>query len=240
MPKQLIASIAASLGLATLAAGCNTPPPPPSAPAAAAPAAAAPASSPATVTAATTTSETQPGAEIGKPAPDFALPDLDGKTVKLQDFHGKVVVLEWFNPECPFVRASHTKGSLNGLAKRYTERPDHSVVWLAIDSSAPGKQGSLPEKIAEGKARYGMTSPILRDERGDVGHRYGATNTPHMFVIDAQGVGRKRTYVFRGGGWGHGAGMCQTGAVGRAEQGARYQEILRTYFSGAEVVRMYG
>jgi peroxiredoxin len=187
MPKQLIASIAASLGLATLAAGCNTPPPPPSAPAAAAPAAAAPASSPATVTAATTTSETQPGAEIGKPAPDFALPDLDGKTVKLQDFHGKVVVLEWFNPECPFVRASHTKGSLNGLAKRYTERPDHSVVWLAIDSSAPGKQGSLPEKIAEGKARYGMTSPILRDERGDVGHRYGATNTPHMFVIDAQG-----------------------------------------------------
>ena len=61
-----------------------------------------------------------------------------------------------------------------------------------------------------------------------------------MFVVDPVGKGRAKTFVFHGGGWGHGAGMCQTGAVGRAEGGASYREILRTYFSGAEVVRMYG
>jgi SpoIID/LytB domain protein len=60
-----------------------------------------------------------------------------------------------------------------------------------------------------------------------------------MFVVDTRGTGKGRTYIFQGGGWGHGAGMCQTGAIGRAEKGAPYREILATYFSGAEVVRMY-
>jgi peroxiredoxin len=193
MTRYIVAPTASLSLLMALLAACNSPPPPPSSspaapPAAAEPSKSAPASSPATVTAATTTSTAASAAVVGKPAPDFALPDTDGKTVRLQDFRGKVVVLEWFNPECPFVRASHTKGSLTGLAKRYTERPDHSVVWLAIDSAAPGKQGYGRDKIAEGKARYGMTSPVLQDENGEVGHRYGATNTPHMFVIDAQGT----------------------------------------------------
>jgi len=129
-------------------------------------------------------------AEVGKPAPDFALPDVNGATVKLSDYRGKVVVLEWWNPECPFVRASHTKGSLNGLEKRYEAR---GIAWIAIDSSAPGKQGNAVDKILEGKAKYGMAAPILRDEKGEVGHLYGATNTPNMFVIDAKG-----TLVYRG------------------------------------------
>src|SRR5258705_433379 len=78
-------------------------------------------------------------AELGAPAPDFSLQDLDGKTVKLSDFKGKLVVLEWINPECPFVKASHTRGSLQGTARRLTQK---GVVWLAINSAAPGKQGN--------------------------------------------------------------------------------------------------
>jgi peroxiredoxin len=129
-------------------------------------------------------------ATVGQKAPDFTLPDLDGKPVSLAEAKGKIVVLEWFNPECPFVRASHTKGSLAGLAGRYTPK---GVVWLAIDSSAPGRQGHDLDKIRAGKERYRIDYPILRDESGQVGHRYAATNTPHMFVIDARG-----TLVYKG------------------------------------------
>jgi peroxiredoxin len=130
-------------------------------------------------------------AEIGKTAPDFTLSDLDGHTVRLADFKGKTVVLEWFNPGCPFVRKAHTKGSLVGTAKRYT---DQGVVWLAINSAAPGKEGYGPAKNADTKRSYGMDYPVLLDASGDVGHAYGATNTPHMFVIDKGGV-----LVYRGG-----------------------------------------
>jgi peroxiredoxin len=129
-------------------------------------------------------------AEIGKPAPDFTLSDLDGHTVHLADLKGKTVVLEWFNPGCPFVRKSHTKGSLVGTAKRYV---DQGVVWLAINSAAAGKEGFDPAKNAEAKRAYSMDYPILLDPTGDVGHAYGATNTPHMFVIDKNG-----SLVYRG------------------------------------------
>ncbi|MDI1436025.1 thioredoxin family protein [Polyangium sorediatum] len=130
------------------------------------------------------------GAEIGKPAPDFTLTDYEGKTHHLADYRGKIVVLEWFNPECPFVKASHTKGSLKGYSKRAVEK---GVVWLGINSGAPGKQGHGAERVAEGRKAFGMENPVLADETGKVGHLYGATNTPHMFVIDAQG-----TLVYRG------------------------------------------
>jgi peroxiredoxin len=124
-------------------------------------------------------------AEIGKPAPDFTLSDLDGHPVHLADRRGSVVVLEWFNPLCPFVNKAHTKGSLKGTA---TRRAATGVVWLAIDSSAPGKQGYEPETIRAAAARFGLAHPILRDETGAVGRAYGATNTPHMFVIDKSGT----------------------------------------------------
>jgi peroxiredoxin len=124
-------------------------------------------------------------AEIGRPAPDFDLADLDGKHVKLSDFKGKTVVLEWFNPGCPFVKASHTKGSLKDTAKRAV---DKGIVWLAVNSGGPGKQGYGAQANKDGAATFGMTHPILLDESGTVGHLYGATNTPNMFVVDPKGV----------------------------------------------------
>lgn len=125
-------------------------------------------------------------AMVGQAAPDFALQDLDGKTRRLSDYHGKTVVLEWFNPECPFVRLSHTKGSLKGLADKYAD--DHSVVWLAVNSGGEGRQGYGVEKNREGVNTYGIKHPVLLDPRGQVGHAYGATNTPHMFIIDPNGT----------------------------------------------------
>jgi peroxiredoxin len=124
------------------------------------------------------------GAAVGAAAPDFALQDVDGNTVKLADYQGRVVVLEWFNPDCPFVKASHTKGSLVGTAGKQV---DKGVVWLAINSNAPGKQGNGVERNREARKAYGMSHPVLIDEDGRVGRAYGATNTPHMFVIDRQG-----------------------------------------------------
>ena len=129
-------------------------------------------------------------AEVGKPAPDFVLKDLDGKEVRLSSFKGKVVVLEWFNPGCPFVKKSHTKGSLVDTAKKQTK---NGVVWLAVNSAAPGKQGYGVDVNRESATKFGMDHPILLDESGDVGRAYGATNTPHMMVIDANG-----TLVYRG------------------------------------------
>ncbi len=127
---------------------------------------------------------------IGRPAPDFTLKAYDGTTVHLSDLRGKTVVLEWFNPECPFVKASHTKGSLKGTAKKHT---DAGVVWLGINSAAAGKQGFGVDKVNAGKKAFGLDHPVLADESGEVGRLYGATNTPHMFVIDAKG-----TLVYRG------------------------------------------
>ena len=124
------------------------------------------------------------GAPVGAEAPDFALQDLDGKTVKLSEQRGKTVVLEWFNPDCPYVRNSHTKGSLVGTAKKAT---DTGVVWLAVNSGAPGKQGAGAERNKEARKAYSLEHPILLDEKGEVGKTYGATNTPHMYVIDKSG-----------------------------------------------------
>ncbi|MCL4751594.1 MAG: redoxin family protein [Myxococcales bacterium] len=125
-------------------------------------------------------------AALGAPAPDFELRDLDGKPVKLSAFAGKIVVLEWFNPGCPYVQRAHAKGSLQGTGSRWDADPD--VVWLAINSGAPGKQGHGVETNREAAERFGIKHPVLLDESGVVGRKYGATNTPHMFVIDAKGV----------------------------------------------------
>jgi peroxiredoxin len=141
-------------------------------------------------TAPTAVARLQPAAKIGEAAPDFTLKDLDGKDVTLASFKGKTVVLEWFNPECPFVNLSHTKGSLVDTAARHTKQ---GVVWLAINSGAPGKQGYELEVNKQRKQVFNLTHPILRDEDGKVGHAYGAERTPTVFVIDAEGV-----LVYRG------------------------------------------
>ena len=124
-------------------------------------------------------------AEIGKPAPDFKLKDLNGKDVSLASFKGKTVVLEWFNPGCPFVKKAHSVGSLVSAAKQHAKQ---GVVWLAINSGAAGKQGADVAANTEAAKAWSLEHPILRDESGAVGKAYGATNTPHMYVIDKKGV----------------------------------------------------
>ena len=118
------------------------------------------------------------------PAPAFDLKDLEGKIVKLADFKGKTVVLEWFNPDCPLVRNSHTKGSLVSTAKTWRAK---GIVWLAINSSAEGKQGFGLEANQAGRTKFALENPILLDPTGATGKAYGATNTPHMFVVDPEG-----------------------------------------------------
>lgn len=130
-------------------------------------------------------------AEIGQPAPDFELADLDGNKQKLSDHKGKTVVLEWFNPECPFVKYAHGEGPLKTMA---AEQTGSGIVWLAINSGAPGKQGHGVDKNKKGAADFGMSHPILLDEEGTVGKTYGAKTTPHIFIVDAEGK-----LVFRGG-----------------------------------------
>lgn len=125
-------------------------------------------------------------AELGKPAPAFELKDINGKTVKLADYRGKTVVLEWFNPGCPFVKYAHGEGPLKDSAKRPgADRAD--VVWLAINSSAAGKQGHGVELNKQATTEWKMSYPLLIDEKGDVGRMYGAKTTPHMYIIDAKG-----------------------------------------------------
>ncbi|KIG16458.1 hypothetical protein DB30_04502 [Enhygromyxa salina] len=133
----------------------------------------------------------EPTAKIGEPAPAFSLPNLEGEQVSLADFAGKTVVLEWFNPDCPFVKYAHSEGPLASLGN---EQQQAGVVWLAINSGAAGKQGAGVERNKQAKAEWNLAHPILIDEDGAVGHSYGAKTTPHMFVINPEGK-----LVFAGG-----------------------------------------
>jgi peroxiredoxin len=130
------------------------------------------------------------GAAIDKAAPDFTLKDVDGKAVKLSDYKGKIVVLEWFNPECPVSAGSHQKGALKDQAERVSK---DGIVWLAINSSGAGMEGNGVEKNKKMAGEWKMKHPVLIDESGDVGRMYGAKTTPHMFVIDTKGL-----LVYRG------------------------------------------
>jgi peroxiredoxin len=125
-------------------------------------------------------------AALGKPAPDFSLTDLAGKTHRLSDYlkAKKVVVIEWFNPKCPSVKKVHNKGIPTGLAKKFKGK---GVVWLAINSGGPGKQGHGAEVNKAGAKRWGIEYPILTDETGTVGRLYGAKVTPNLCVVDASG-----------------------------------------------------
>jgi peroxiredoxin len=125
--------------------------------------------------------------ENGKPAPDFSLPSSEGKTIKLSDYKGKTVVLEWLNHGCPFVKKHYESGNMQKLQK---ESVSKGVVWLSIISSAPGKQGhsSAAEAEKDKKSHGASSSAILIDESGAVGKQYGAKTTPHMYVIDGSGA----------------------------------------------------
>jgi peroxiredoxin len=125
--------------------------------------------------------------EIGKPAPDFTLKDLEGKEHKLSDLKGKVVVLEWVNYGCPFVKKHYESKNMQNLQKEATA---DGVVWLAICSSAPGAQGNeTPDTGAKLTKEYGSNATAyLVDEEGTVGKLYEAKTTPEMFVIDKEGI----------------------------------------------------
>jgi peroxiredoxin len=124
--------------------------------------------------------------KVGASAPNFSLPAADGKTHSLGDFKGKYVVLEWFNPGCPFVQKHYTSDNMQQLQKQFTGK---DVVWLTIDSSAPGAQGYLtPEEAKKQMSEWKMSpTAFLLDPKGKVGHEYHATNTPHMFIVDPEG-----------------------------------------------------
>jgi peroxiredoxin len=130
-------------------------------------------------------------AAVGQPAPDFTLSDLDGKAVKLSEHRGKIVVLEWFNPGCPFVKYAHGEGPLKDMAAKETK---NGVVWIAVNSGAPGKEGAGADNSREAAKAWGMSHPILIDDSGVVGKTYGAAKTPHMFIVDDKG-----TLVYAGG-----------------------------------------
>ena len=123
-------------------------------------------------------------ATVGKPAPDFTLTDQAGKTHRLADYRGKVVVLEWINPNCPFSRRHSEEGTMTKLAAG-----NPAVVWLAVNSTASGHKDFLaPERHAAFNAKHQIAYPVLYDSDGKVGHAYAAKTTPHMIVIDEKGT----------------------------------------------------
>ena len=126
-------------------------------------------------------------ASVGDPAPDFHLQDVNRKTQSLSEFKGKFVVLEWVNPECPFVRKHYDSGNMQRLQQAAAAQ---GVVWLSINSSGPGKQGHLTPEIGQEFliARHAAPTALLLDSDGTVGHLYGAKTTPSMFVIDPKGT----------------------------------------------------
>ena len=123
---------------------------------------------------------------VGSAAPDFSLTDAQGKTHSLSEYKGKYVVLEWFNPECPFVKKHYGTSNMQNLQKQYTNK---GVVWLTIDSNAPGTEGSItPEQAQKVSASWKThQTALLLDPEGKAGRAYGAKNTPNMVIISPEG-----------------------------------------------------
>ena len=123
---------------------------------------------------------------VGSAAPDFSVPDAAGKTQSLSEYKGKYVVLEWFNPECPFVKKHYGSDNMQKLQAEYT---DKGVVWLTIDSNAPGTEGNISPDQAQkimGSWKTHQTA-LLLDPESKVAKLYGAKNTPNMVVINPEG-----------------------------------------------------
>jgi peroxiredoxin len=123
---------------------------------------------------------------IGSAAPDFAVTDSKNRPQSISQYKGKTVVLEWFNPECPFVKKHYGSNNMQKLQDEFTGK---GVVWLTIDSSAAGKEGHLTAEQAEKQiTEWKMKSTALvLDPDGKAGQAYGAKNTPHMFIINPDG-----------------------------------------------------
>jgi peroxiredoxin len=140
-------------------------------------------------------------------APDFTLTNYDGKTIKLSDYAGKIVVLEWFSYECPFVRYNYEKTTVvNDLVNKFK---DKNVVFLAINST--GHQEAAKNK--EFAEQFKVSHPILDDSKGVVGKEYGAQTTPHTFIVDTKG-----NIVYNG--------SFDNAPVGKIPEGAQYVNYI--------------
>jgi hypothetical protein len=130
---------------------------------------------------------------VGKAAPDFRASDVSGRPVSLAQLRGKTVVLEWSNPECPSVKKHYESGNMQRTQAAATAG---GVVWLTVNSSAPGNQGHMTPAEAKGFAtgQQSRRTAYLLDSDGALGRRYGAKTTPHMYVINPAG-----TLVYNGG-----------------------------------------
>ena len=146
--------------------------------------------------------ETAAESRTGKIAPEFRLTSYDGRTISLSDYKGKIVVLEWLNYECPFVRYHYEEAkTMIKLANKYK---DKNVIWLAINST-----GHLTtEKTEEFADKHKLGYPILDDRSGKTGRVYGAKTTPHMFIIDTQGR------------------IAYTGAIDNSPLGKKKEEVI--------------
>ncbi|MHC4572786.1 MAG: redoxin domain-containing protein [Planctomycetota bacterium] len=135
-------------------------------------------------------------------APAFTLTTFDRKTISLSDYNGKIVVLEWFNDECPFVRYHYEKANtMVQVAKKYA---DKNVVWLAINSTSH----TTPEQNRAFANKHELPYPILDDSSGTVGRAYGARSTPHMYILDAKG------------------GIVYTGAIDNSPLGRKKEGVI--------------
>ena len=123
---------------------------------------------------------------VGQAAPDFTLKGADGKTVKLSDFRGKYVVLEWTNPGCPYVRKHYDSGNMPATQQ---EAVGKGVVWLSINSTekASGDYLEPGKLVAWQQERKAKPTAVLMDEEGNVGKAFGARTTPHMYIVNPQG-----------------------------------------------------
>ena len=132
--------------------------------------------------------------QIGRAAPDFSGETAKGDMLKLDDLKGKIVVLEWTNKDCPYVRKHYANNNMQALQRE--SKTDHAVTWVSIISSAPGTQGYLEpaEALLNVEATKADPDYVMLDPDGVIGKSYGAVTTPHMYVIDPEGE-----LVFMGG-----------------------------------------
>ncbi len=127
----------------------------------------------------------QAAVETGAAAPDFTLTDVAGNEHTLHDHLGSIIILEWTNYDCPFVRKFYNPGVMQEWQKAMA---DQGIVWLTICSSAPGTQGHFSQEVWKQRMEdWSVVAPVLLDESGDVGRAFGARVTPHMYVIDTEG-----------------------------------------------------
>lgn len=135
------------------------------------------------------TLETAGPIEVGAKAPNFTLMDINGEKHTLSDYtaKGHTVVLEWFNPDCPFVK-KHYRDDTGTMLAIQRDMKDEKVTWLLINSGKAGHPTSGVERNTKAVNDWGITAPVLLDESGKVGKSYNAKRTPEMYIIDAEGV----------------------------------------------------